>query len=134
MCTCSNQELGGSNFPILLLVYRNTFARLHCKHVRADRVTSSLSYTYRSATNFSDALIPRCKTSCKLLKISRLRNSVTNGKMRSFDTPWRMAGSCPIERGCSTRIITSLNVLRWEILLQLLGHLFEVNSTWCGGL
>ncbi|GFT03157.1 hypothetical protein NPIL_305471 [Nephila pilipes] len=82
------------------------FSRWHCKHVRAHRVTSCLidDYTYRSATNFRDALIPRCESVCKLLKNSLLKYSGTNGQMRSVDTSqWRITGGCPIGRGCSTR-------------------------------
>ncbi|GFT13164.1 hypothetical protein NPIL_201071 [Nephila pilipes] len=106
MCTCSNRELGGSNIPISLLVCRDTFACWHCKHVRARGVTSYLidGHTYRSVTNFRDAVIPGCESACKLLKISRLKNSATNGRMRSvYTSQWRITGGCPIVRDCSTR-------------------------------
>ncbi|GFS44618.1 hypothetical protein NPIL_498391 [Nephila pilipes] len=75
-------------------------------HVRTRRVISCLidGHTYRSATNFRDTLIPGCESTCKLLKISHLKNSGTNGRMRSVDTSqWRVNGGCPVGRSCSTR-------------------------------
>ncbi|GFT42584.1 hypothetical protein NPIL_490751 [Nephila pilipes] len=105
MCTCSKRELGSSNFPISLLVCRDTFARWHCKHVRAHRTTSCLidGHTYRSATIFRDALTPGCESACRLLKISRLNVFGTNGRIRSIDTSqWSVTGGCPTGKGCST--------------------------------
>ncbi|GFT31390.1 hypothetical protein NPIL_557421 [Nephila pilipes] len=106
MRMCSNRELGVSNFPISLLVCRDTFACWHCKHEQALKVAPCLidGHTYRLATNFRDALIPGCESACKLLKISRLKNSGTNGQVRSVNTSQRrLTGDCPIGGGCSTR-------------------------------
>ncbi|GFT75523.1 hypothetical protein NPIL_63141 [Nephila pilipes] len=96
---------------LVVLIFQSRFfnaeilARWHCKYVRAHRVTSCLinGHKYCSATNLRGALIPGIESACKLLKISRLKNTGTNGRMRSVDmSQWSATGGCFIGRGCST--------------------------------